>query len=338
MSIDLLSVADDLYGLPPNEFTAARDEAAAQAKADGQPPLAKQIGALRKPVAAAWVINLLVRRRRSDVERLFAIADRLREAQRTGEGAELRDLNRAAQAVVPAVVRVAGDLARSSGRPMTEAVAGQVHQTLRAAMADPTAAAAVLSGRMIGALEATGGESIDVSSAIAIPTSVTSLAARAGRRSPAGGGARALPDADQQDAQGSTGDRGAAERAATERAAAEERRNERRRLTEILADREDRLSKARSEFATASAALATAKDESEDLDRQREDIGKRLREARAAVRALEDDLEGLDSDRAAADRDRRNLEDRSARAERRADQAAEEVERIRAELDDLGED
>ena len=218
MTADLLSVADELYGLPPTEFTAARDEAAARAKLEGQSALAKQIGALRKPVAAAWVVNLLVRRKRAEVERLFAIADRLREAQRTGEGGELRELNKAAQAVVPAVVRMAGDLAKSAGRPVTEAVAGHVHQTLRAAMADPTAAAAVLSGRMVAPLEATGGDTVDVSSAVAIPTSVTSLAARAGRRgtsAPAGGSAGVDPDT-------------AAERAAADRVAAEERRNERR--------------------------------------------------------------------------------------------------------------
>ena len=50
------------------------------------------------------------------------------------------------------------------------------------------------------------------------------------------------------------------------------------------------------------------------------------------------DLEGIDGERAAADRGRRTAEDRAARAERRADQAAEEVSAVRAELDELGDD
>jgi hypothetical protein len=330
MTTDLLAVADGLYGLSPAEFTAARDEAAGKAKLEGRPELAQQIRALRKPVAAAWVVNLLVRRKQAEVERLFAIADRLREAQRTGEGAELRELNRAAQAVVPAVVRMAGDLARSAGRPMTEAVAGQVHQTLRAAMADPAAAGAVLSGRMIGPLEATGGESVDVSGAVAIPTSVTSLASHVGRRS--GSAAR---DGAHRD--GPAAEHGG-DRAAADRAAAEERRNERRRLQAMLADREHRLAGARRESSEAAAALATARAESEDLAGHRDEVAGKLREARAMVHALEDDLEAIDADRSAADRSRRTLEDRAARAERRADQAAEEVASARAELDDLDPD
>lgn len=343
MGADLLQVADELYGLPPPEFTAARDEAAARAALDGNPELSRQIRTLRRPVAAGWVVNLLVRRRRTEVERLFAIADRLREAQRSGEGAELRELNRAAQTVVPAVVRVAGELAKAAGRPMTDAMAGQVHQTLRAAMADPAAAAAVLSGRMIGPLEATGGESVDISRAVAIPLSVTSLAARAGRRidRPSGSDGSG-PDDSAQDgltepAAGSTdADSTAADSTAADRAAAEERRNERRRLREMLVDRENRLAAARAESSAASEVLAAARSHADDLDRARDETSARLREARALVRSLEDQMERLDTDRSTAEKSRRTAEDRSARAERRADQAADEVASVRAELDDLG--
>lgn len=323
MAADLLTIADELYGLRPDEFTAARNEAAARAQVDGQPELARQIRALRKPVAAGWVVNLLVRRRRTEVERLFTIADRLREAQRTGDGADLRELNRAAQAVVPAVVRAAADLARSAGTPITDAVARLVHQTLRAAMADPAAAAAVLSGRMVGPLEATGGESVDVSGAVAIPMSVTSLASRGGRRT---GGSPPSNGGDEDD------------RAAADRAAAEQRRNERRRLEEVLSDRESRLEAARSELTVASQALAAARGRTDDLDQQRDDAAGQLREARALVRSLEDRLEGLDTDRAAAERSRRTAEDRAARAERRAEQAAEEVTRVRAEMAEVTDD
>jgi hypothetical protein len=56
------------------------------------------------------------------------------------------------------------------------------------------------------------------------------------------------------------------------------------------------------------------------------------------VHDLEDEVEALDADRSAADRSRRSLEDKAARAERRADQAAEEVESVRAELTELGDD
>ena len=66
--MDLDEVADELYEVPPEEFIALRKARQDEAKADGDKALAKEIGALPKPSAAAWACNLLVRdaaRRRS---------------------------------------------------------------------------------------------------------------------------------------------------------------------------------------------------------------------------------------------------------------------------------
>lgn len=52
--MDLESVADELYGLPPGEFVAARGRHVAAARTAKDPALAKQIAALRKPTLAAW--------------------------------------------------------------------------------------------------------------------------------------------------------------------------------------------------------------------------------------------------------------------------------------------
>ena len=56
--MDLKPVADELYGLPPKDFTAARNAAAKQA---GDKDLAKAIQELRKPTVGAWAVNKLVR-------------------------------------------------------------------------------------------------------------------------------------------------------------------------------------------------------------------------------------------------------------------------------------
>ena len=53
--------ADDLYRLAPEDFTAARDAAAKQARADGDRDGAAALKALRRPTVSAWLLNALVR-------------------------------------------------------------------------------------------------------------------------------------------------------------------------------------------------------------------------------------------------------------------------------------
>ena len=202
---DLPSVADDLYGLDPAEFVAARDARSRAARDAGSVSLAGQIAALRKPTTAAWAINLLVRRRGADLQRLLSLADHLRSGDR--DPARMREVSRTAQRVVTAVTRLADDLTAEHGRPLGPALSDQVRATLRAAMADPEAAAVVLSGRLVTTLQANAlaglgmGAPTDLSGAVAVPTSVTSLAAR-GRDRVRGGDAgrheRALATAQQE--------------------------------------------------------------------------------------------------------------------------------------------
>ena len=65
--MDLDSVADELYGLPLDEFTTTRNEHAKQARDAGDRELADQIRAMSKPTQAAWLVNQLVRRHAEEV-------------------------------------------------------------------------------------------------------------------------------------------------------------------------------------------------------------------------------------------------------------------------------
>jgi hypothetical protein len=56
-------VADDLYALPPGEFTRARDERAKGLRKEGRRDEADEVKALRKPTVAAWALNQLARQR-----------------------------------------------------------------------------------------------------------------------------------------------------------------------------------------------------------------------------------------------------------------------------------
>ena len=57
----LAAALRSLYAVPPEEFMAERKRLVAEAKADGDPAVAKEIGTLRKPSLAAWAVNLLAR-------------------------------------------------------------------------------------------------------------------------------------------------------------------------------------------------------------------------------------------------------------------------------------
>src|SRR5258705_14001983 len=73
--------ASDLYVLPLEEFTTARDAAAKQLRADGDPDAGKAVKALRKPSRAAWAINRAVRAEPGAMENLIDAGERLVRAQ-----------------------------------------------------------------------------------------------------------------------------------------------------------------------------------------------------------------------------------------------------------------
>ena len=110
--MDLDEVADELYAVPPEDFIALRTARQDEAKDDGDKALAKQIGALPKPSAAAWAANLLVRNRRAEIEGLVELGGLLREAQETLAGDELKALNRQRAQLLAALTRQASALAR----------------------------------------------------------------------------------------------------------------------------------------------------------------------------------------------------------------------------------
>ncbi len=149
-------VADELYAVPPEEFIALRKTRQDQAKDDGDKALAKQIGALPKPSAAAWVCNLLVRAHREELEGLVELGGLLRAAQENLAGDQLKALDAQRRQLITALTRQARALAHEQGHPVSTAVATQVEETLRAAMAEPEAGEALLSGRLTSPMSYSG--------------------------------------------------------------------------------------------------------------------------------------------------------------------------------------
>ncbi|AUH43867.1 hypothetical protein [Streptomyces sp. CMB-StM0423] len=146
--MDLASVADELYGLPPGEFVAARGRHVAAARTAKDPALAKQIAALRKPTLAAWAGNLLVRSAPEQVDALQRLGEGLRAAQDRLAGDQLRELTRQRNALVAELAREARRLAAEAGQPVGDAVQHEVETTLHAVLADPDAASEWAAGHL----------------------------------------------------------------------------------------------------------------------------------------------------------------------------------------------
>jgi hypothetical protein len=138
--VDADDVADQLYGLPLEEFTRARNEAAAELRKAGQREEADAVKALRKPTAAAAALNRLVREHRREVEDFLAAAAELRDAQFAGKG-DLAAATKRERDVLGKLVQAGG-----SG----------VRQSLEAAAVDDQAAQQLLEGRLTQELEPRG--------------------------------------------------------------------------------------------------------------------------------------------------------------------------------------
>jgi len=154
--MDLDSVAEDLYGLPPEEFTAGRDEAAKQAP---DPALKKAIKSLRKPTVSAHAVNLLVREHPEEIDEILDLGDELRSAM-SGSKGDVRRLTEQRRDLISSLV--AADL--------PAAVRDDVTATLEAATADPELGAAVRSGRLVKPLRYAGfGAMPDLDDVVATP-------------------------------------------------------------------------------------------------------------------------------------------------------------------------
>jgi hypothetical protein len=164
----LITIARELYGLDPKDFTAARNAQAKELRAQ-KPELAKQVTALRKPSPAAWIVNLLARERTEKIEALVALGAAMRAAQEDLDRVELSRLSKQRRDDVRELVAEGAGLATTSNSKPSAAVLTEVEQCLTAGTVDDDAAAAMASGRLIRALSASGFDEVDLEDAVAAP-------------------------------------------------------------------------------------------------------------------------------------------------------------------------
>ena len=195
-------IGDELYALPPTMFTAARDAAVAQARADGDPTAARNLAALKRPTQGAFLVNVLALRRPDAVSELIDLGERIRTAQGTVSAAELRDLTSQRRTAIGAALATCRSLATEvgAGEPTASQVA-EAEATLAAAMADADAADLVRTGRVVKALSYAGfGAGFGTTAPVTAPGAAARRAA-GGPARPAEGPARPQPEAVRAHAQ-----------------------------------------------------------------------------------------------------------------------------------------
>ena len=346
-TVDDVAVA--LYALPPAEFAAARAEQVRRARADKDRDLAEAIGRLRKPTVAAWAVNLLVRRHPYEVGGLLTLGSQLLEAQAALAGQELRELDRQRHQVMAAVVRLARGFAADAGQPLSDTVALQVENTLRAAMSDGDAARAVLTGLLTTDLTSTGLEPVDVTGAVAVPEApplpdapsrptpmrvVPEPEVRSGRarKTPAAEAAREVSARDKAARDKAARDEAARDEAERDKAERDKAERSERRRAEAERDVEEAEAAAGEASAREASAIALA----DDLTRRREDLATRIEETAARVQELTALLRELRAQEPGAAKDARKAGTARAAAERDASTARRRADEARTRRDELG--
>jgi hypothetical protein len=144
----------ELYSSDPDGFVERRGVLAAQAREAGQAPVAKQIAALRKPTRSAWVVNRLVQAAPEVPGELASLGDELLAAQRSLDGAAIRELSQRRRQLIEALVRQAFTVVGLHSPPA--GLRDEVATTLEAALADPQVARQLAAGTLARAARSEG--------------------------------------------------------------------------------------------------------------------------------------------------------------------------------------
>jgi hypothetical protein len=276
-------VADALYALKPDEFSAARDAEVRKARQAGDRDLAKEVGQLRKPTQSAWLVNLLWRDQHEVMEQLFELARELGRAQAEAAGSELRALTQQRRQLENALLRRAVELAGAEGVNISDSTTREAQETLSAALATPEVADEVRTGRLVKPASYAGFGALPGSG----PTPRPRPAPAAPSREPI----------DLREAQRAREERDTAERARQEREAAQRKVEQAEQAAEV-----------------ANAALTQATRARDAARTRRDDLRQRLRGLREQLQRLESEVDDAERDSERAERERDEAEARHAAA------------------------
>src|SRR4051794_23917258 len=177
--------ADDLYGLPLEQFVPERAALGKALRAQGNRDEAARVAKLPRPSVAAWAVNQLVRTQRAAVDELFEAGDAVIEAQSalvsgSGDAVAMREAAQRERAAVDDLVATARGLLGSSGNELSQTMLDRISDTLNAAALDEDARAQVRDGRLVRELRHVG-----FAGAFGTPAPAPPASAARGPRAPA---------------------------------------------------------------------------------------------------------------------------------------------------------
>jgi len=259
---------DELFQLPLDEFTAARN-----ALARGAGKAGAEIRALTKPPLAAWAVNQLYWQDRHYYDDLIRAAIEMRKTHKAvieGRRGDLRTAGREHDVALEAAVKRTLALLEASGNPVTDATRQSIINTLRALPAsDPP-------GRLTRTLAPGGFEML---------AGVSAAPAPKGKRAASSTGAASSTEA--------AGAAGRKERSVTDRDA-ETRREQKAAAERAFRDADQRARQAEFEAARAKREAARA-------ERRLEQARQAFEDARTELEAAERDADRALKATAAAD-------------------------------------
>ncbi|MBV9169067.1 MAG: hypothetical protein JOZ81_03140, partial [Chloroflexi bacterium] len=274
MTDDLDAIADELYTLRPDEFAAARDARVREARQAGNAELARGLGQLRRPTQSAWLINLLWRDQRDTMDQLLELGAELSRAQAQASGTELRTLMQQRREVESALLQRARSLARERGVDVSAATEREAQETLAAALAEPSVAEEIRSGRLLKPTAYAG---------FGTPIVAPSVAARS---APAAA-ADELAERRARRAAQPREEKAEEPRSEAEREAAQELE----RVRERRAEAERQLQRAHGMANTAEAELEARTREAETARQHEAELARRVEQLQTQLRQLEQQLD-----------------------------------------------
>ena len=301
----------DLYRLPPEEFTVARNELSTRLRKEKRTEDASEVKALPKPTPSAWAVNALFEHQGQKMDALLAAGKRARAAQReavSGRGAEsLREAIRLARGLADELRWEAAQILSQHGRAPNRTLVERIAANLQAIAFSPAAAEEASRGwlsrdldppgfEVLAGLQVAASPVVDLASRRPSPEPRREAREKKEERAPAPRKKKVLPmprrpSPDEEKAQ----------------AAEEERRRE--------------------------AAEQARKEKEAERQRRRIAVAEeKVERARAEADPLREEAERLESEAAEARRTADKAEQAAAKARERADRAVERLTEAQEEL------
>jgi hypothetical protein len=270
MADSLYDQIDQLYRLPLDEFTAARNALAKQAG-----PSAPQVKQLEKPSTAAWAVNQLFWQQRKLYDDVIGAASRRRDAYRqllAGKNTDAAHADDEHRAAIRAAAHASRAILERAGHSPTDAVMTAVSETLDALPGTESP------GRLTKSLKRIGFDGLEGVPVAPAPKKVTPIGARPAKpglsaptvqlKQAAEAGARDMAMARERLRFAEAAEREAREVMERAQRSLDRAERTRERIEEELAEANDAVKKARKEEASAKTAYDKAIAERKHLERK----------------------------------------------------------------------